>query len=338
MPKELTHCLFADETLARHGGSLEAMLAPLRSLYHLGAVAVDSYFYASVWPGSDPSLPEWGDLIHGAEGNNTANLPLRLLLEARGEPDPTRRAERTAFAAGILTHMAMDATLHPYVYHVTGDYYAPDAKLRQDAQIRHRSLESWLDWRLLERAGLSPRASRIWPAIDRAGDAVDRCLTDYARAVDVTFGRGPPSLTALRRGYRVQRLTHALIPHRLVARAMVALDRLLKGRLTDYVALFYPWAGGTPPRAMFDFESFIHPVTGERLSGGMDLLIERARLLGESYLAAVENFVLGNGDEMAFRSVVRGVSLDFGLIGVRAGAGRHFATLGIEELWPGKTA
>lgn len=338
MPKELTHCIFADRALAafaRQGEGATAFAALLdrqRGALHLGAVMVDSYFYALHVPGLEKPFAEIGDVIHGATGEDTSRLPLAMLEAARATGDEARREERLAFAAGFLTHVAMDSVLHPFVYNVTGNYYAPDPRAREGAMARHRLLEGWLDLRMLVTVGLDRWNNGFFQrlrALPRLGELRDF----YAAATDMALGQTAPAGPVLARGWAIQSLANRLFPITAFVRAVAWLNRCLGRPFDAYVSLCYDWRGGNVPKEIVDFETFRHPVSGERIAGGIDRLFDRAEARAVDYLGAAAAFAAGGSVE-DFRRTVTGLSLDFGLVGSKSAEARHFDLIDDARLWP----
>ena len=338
MPKELTHCLFADRALAAYeaapgaDSAFAALLRRRRVPLHMGAVMVDTYFYALHAPPFERPFPTFGDMIHGAGGEDTARLPLAMLEAARMTVDRDLREERLAFAAGFLTHVALDSVMHPFVYNVTGNYYALDPRARDGAMTRHRLLEAWLDLHVLGEAGLDPRTNTLFEAIRRAPSG-PRLRTFYAAATDLVFGQSSPAAWALARGWAVQSFANRIFPIRPIVRALAWLNRRLGRRLDPYLSLCYDWKDGSIPREILDFAAFRHPITGETREGGIARLLGEAGARARDYLSAAGAFA-ASGDIAAFRQVVVGLSLDFGIPGSKSADATHFDLIPDARLWP----
>jgi len=338
VPKELTHCLFADRALAAYGAASGAnpafadLLRRRRVPLHMGAVMVDSYFYALRAPPFEAPFPAFGDKIHGAGGEDTARLPLAMLEAARATEDRDRREERLAFAAGFLTHVALDSVLHPFVYNVTGNYYATDPKARDGAMTRHRLLESWLDLHVLGAAGLDVGTNGLFEAIRRSPSG-PHLRTFYAAATDLALGLPTPAAPALARGWALQSFANRIFPRRPIVRALAWLNRRLDRRFDPYLSLCYDWKDGRVPAEIVDFGAFRHPITGERCEGGIARLLGDAEARARDYLSATADFAAGGSVE-AFRRVVTGLSLDFGMLGSRSADATHFDLIPDVRLWP----
>lgn len=128
MPKEVSHRILAD-TGAQYlqeeleGGRAEtldtfhAALGSFPHLFRFASTCPDTIFYFAFLPcsGESRKLPERS---HGASGPGSfAWIPrFRQLMAEAGEESDTSLMLR-AFAAGILSHLAADHSIHPVVRH-----------------------------------------------------------------------------------------------------------------------------------------------------------------------------------------------------------------------------
>jgi len=88
------------------------------------------------------ALLELPQRLHGAHGEDTYEL---LRVYAPHMYSMRSMALPTAVFVGLAAHIFADATLHPLVYHFTGNYYDADPVRRTTAIRRHRTLETLLD-------------------------------------------------------------------------------------------------------------------------------------------------------------------------------------------------
>lgn len=336
MGKELSHIFCAAEAAAGlthsvHG--LAGLLSRTPQAYHFGAIAADTFFYAVQLPG-EPKRPHCcGDLIHGAEGNDTSapiQAMFRALREAPGDP---LFDEKAAFLCGFLSHVALDTILHPYVYHVSGNYYAECPSARREAQVRHRLIESWLDLHLLQRHSLDSARCTFLVDIRRNG-AVNRELLRFLfSACEHALGVDARAYNDLLRGYRVQMALNAVFGNTLLRSTVRWADRLLDGRMSTFLALFYPHDEGRIPRDIVDFSSYRHPVTGEELSGGFSTLWEQAVARSGEFLATAEEALFSQGDGAEVGHILPGYNFSTGLVGVPIRDAVYYNCISLERLW-----
>jgi hypothetical protein len=336
MGKELSHIFCAQQAAARRaavGGQLHNLLASAPHAYHFGAIAADTFFYAVRLPGEPARSGCCGDLVHGADGNDTSAPVHEMLKALREAPDDPLFAEKTAFVSGFLTHVALDTSLHPYVYHVSGNYYADCPVTRREAQVRHRLIESWLDLHMLQQNSLDLGRCNFLRDI-RRNEAVNRELLQFffsacARVLPLV----PAAFSDLLRGYRVQMTLNTAFGNAAIGAMVRRLDRLLAGRMSAFLALFYPWDDGPVPRDIVEFSSYRHPVTGEERFGGFAIIWEEALTRAEGFLDAAEAFLFAGQDDALFLEEVRGYNFSTGLVGVPIRDAIHYNCIPLELLW-----
>jgi hypothetical protein len=337
VPKELTHIVFADKVAAalpgRGRGRLAGRLDRSRDLYRFGAIAPDTLFYEVLLPGLDRAYRPWGDLIHGEEGEDTGRPIVELLSRLRAGAQGCDADGVLAFACGFLTHMALDATFHPWVYSVSGQYYDPDPAAQADARARHRLVEAWLD---LWVAGREPGGAGSGDPAPRSatnGPANSEVLDAYGRAFRAAWRIDADVCAYLRRFYRVQVRLVLLFPKAGLARRLAALDRASRGRMTAFVALFHPPADAPVPDRIGGLRGFVHPVTGDWVAGGLEAMFGRAETLALGWLEAADAFLEG-GSRSDLAAALGGLSLNLGLPDCPTSAARYFDPLPLEVLWP----
>lgn len=337
MGKEISHILCAEQTFqALEGSAGGAFLSLLRDnarAYHFGSIAADTFFYSVGIPFVSKNNACCGDMIHGAGGSDTARPVHEMLKALRDAPNDPLFGEKAAFASGFLTHIALDSILHPYVYHVSGNYYADCPIERQQARVRHRLIEAWLDLQLL-RQNSRDLAGCTWLADIRRNRVVNgELLRFFFAACEKSLEIESSCLQDLMRGYRVQMALNAAFGREPVARLVRRADRILAGRLGTFHALFYPWGQSEIPREIIHFDSFLHPVTGEKRQGGFQALWSEALERSGNSLVSLERFLFSGGDDDEFRSSVPGYNLCTGLVGVSIRDAVHFDCIPVERLW-----
>jgi hypothetical protein len=338
MGKEISHILCAEQTSqALEGSAGSAFLSLLRDnarAYHFGSIAADTFFYSVRIPFISKNIPCCGDMIHGAGGSDTIRPVHEMLKLLRDAPNDPLFGAKAAFAGGFLTHIALDSILHPYVYHVSGDYYADCPVERRQARIRHRLVEAWLDLHLLRQTSRD-LAGCSWLRDIRRNSVVNgELLRFFFTASEKALDIEPTCLHDLERGYRVQMALNAAFGNAPVARLVRRADRLLAGRLGTFHALFYPWGRSEIPRDLIQFDSYLHPVTGEKREGGFQALWREALERSEIFLASLERFLFAGGDDDDLRSSVQGYNLCTGLVGVSMKGAVHYDCIPLERLLP----
>lgn len=185
MPKEITHCLFAEQAVRAlassqfprrrtTGREIQRLFGYQREALLFGAVAPDIFYYDIALPWQKSGLANgavWGDLLHGVHGEDTLKH-VREMLHVLRNPEqqapltggrPLAKDEHSLlvlFVLGYLAHVALDTLLHPFVYYYSGNYFAARVAEKQRAEARHRAIETVYDLWNLERFGTTLRQFR----------------------------------------------------------------------------------------------------------------------------------------------------------------------------------
>jgi hypothetical protein len=340
MPKELTHILFADALLDDLGQTdLASLLGRHRPILHFGSIATDTLYYEVTFPIIDHEYAHWGEIIHGGQGEDTGAPIREMLRRLQNRPPSAEDDARFAFVCGFLSHMALDIVFHPWVYAVTGPYYDPDPDKQADSQMSHRLVESWLDLLMLRRFEKTPDNFHPLKAIRASRRTNLDCLDFFADSFKIAWRIEGDVGHYLRRFYTVQILLGRLFPSPTAATAVAFMNRLSKGRLRAFTALFYPTRSEHLPAGLFEFQSFRHPVTGQTIESTLDQLWNEARDLGTRLLMTAANIRAGE-DPASLDTVLGGRSLNIGLSKTPSNRAIHFDIFPVERMWgyPGPAA
>lgn len=328
MPKEITHVIFSDKTLKNldKNNKLFNSISSNLDFYHLGAIAVDSFYYNIKIPFIDKDFHQWGDLVHGADGNDTA-LAFRncatYLKENKNEPNFDKKI---SFICGFLTHMAMDINFHPYVYYFSGNYYDGEYSKKVDAMMRHRLIESWIDLYILDKNNIDLNEF----------DSIDKIEKNQAENYQMfrflcgffakAWNTDKDLFPSFKRGYHIQMfLNNVLVKNKSIFSFFRTLNDVFDNKLRDYLALFYPEKFQEMPDFIVNFDKYKHPVTGEIFHGTVDGLFNNAIELSTSFLTAINDYVFEDLEKTAFDHILKGYSLDVGLEGVNVEKVKYFS-------------
>jgi hypothetical protein len=336
MPKELTHILFADVLLDDLGGmghnDLASFLERHRSILHFGSIATDTLYYEVTFPIIDRNYAHWGEIIHGGRGEDTGTPIREMLRRLQNRPPNAEDDARFAFVCGFLSHMALDIVFHPWVYAVTGPYYGPDPDKQADSQMSHRLVESWLDLLMLRRFEKTPNNFDPLKAIRTNSMTNLDCLNFFAESFKTAWRIEGDVGRYLRRFYAVQMLLGQLFPSETATKAVAFVNRLFKGRLRAFMALFYPTRPERIPTGLFEFQNFRHPVTGRTINSNLDQLWNEARELGTRLLITAANIRAGEAPA-SLDTVLQGRSLNIGLSETSSDLAIHFDIFPVERMW-----
>jgi hypothetical protein len=270
MPKELIHFKIAETTAARLAGTrFEPCLRHCPAGLLLGSVLHDVFFYAAL-PRALP-MAKVGHRIHGAGGEDTYAL---LRLQARRAAAGPERNLPATLLIGLAAHLEADTVMHPMVWHLTGDYYAPTPKEKSLARQRHRALESLMDMvacpEMLGRPlylvrnqvlSLGPALFDALPVdglADMAGIAPARAASALSSALGL-FGR-----------------LQGLFPRRGLARTLHAASPWLPNAAREIAALFYAPHWLAQAGLVEGAIRWADPLSGEPQESTLALLMERA--------------------------------------------------------------
>lgn len=145
MPREIAHFLAVDHVVEN--------LPELKAIVDSRKLGLEALYLGSITPDSPYYLPTKGaeqiaEYIHGRSGNDTFCL-LRSLLEKANKGEEKVDPLLDLFVIGIFTHIVMDAVMHPLVNLLSGNYYDSNLEARKHARTLHRTLETDLDYYLL---------------------------------------------------------------------------------------------------------------------------------------------------------------------------------------------
>lgn len=276
MPKEVTHMLLAEKTLAYFGScgdkgqDIANLLQSNKEAFLLGAASPDIFFYdiPLVWEKKGGLRgSKWGDALHGTEGQHTmacvyamAEILRKGELESQLGHILTQRQKDMllAFAMGYLTHVALDTLLHPPVYYFAGNYYDSNRKLKKESETRHRVLESLLDLWLLEQEGLSLRDYAFPRKVRLSSKSFRLVVFFYTLALRLAYGdknepqetkffhpyrhslKKDPLSAVVRRSFRKQYIFNQFFQNSVVARLCFWVNRHQRDAWGEYTALYYP--------------------------------------------------------------------------------------------------
>ena len=167
MPAYLTHKEAGDRVL-------EAVSVPHKAAFLLGCQGPDMLFFHNYQPWRrDKTMFALGVSMHNGD---TRALLKHLIGFVRGY-EGVDRDELASYAAGFLTHYAVDKNTHPFVYGKTGE---------DDAW--HQALEyMWDSYTAIECWGIEPSKYSIGPEV-MYGEIGPGICEWYCRVADELYG------------------------------------------------------------------------------------------------------------------------------------------------------
>ncbi|MFN8579110.1 MAG: zinc dependent phospholipase C family protein [Candidatus Sericytochromatia bacterium] len=346
MPKEITHIVFADHTLKEiEKTKLHSYLLNSKDNYHFGALAVDSFYYNLEIPFIDKNFFQWGDLVHGAEGNNPFLPIYEALKEIKSIYSKSKEEEkylspikkqiikrykkyndvnqRISFICGYLTHCALDINFHPYVYYFSGNYYDPNKEESINVQMRHRIIEGWLDYYLIKENSDTYNTDSTFYAF--RDDITNLKLLDFIsyHFANTWYGEKSNIYNSLTRGYFIQKSLNSIFDNKKIKNSAKTLNTISKNKLRGYLALFYP-DNFEIPDFIINFKSYKNPVTGDLYNSNFNDLWLQSLKLSKDFLEAVNEFIFNDNENILY-DVIKGYSLDVGLIETNVKEVKYFS-------------
>jgi hypothetical protein len=317
MPKEIVHWMVAARAAdLLSDGPFGPALSRCPGGLRLGSVYHDALFYLrGDHPEGMKNLPH---RLHGSHGEDSFDL-LRLqaahLHARKNEPLPT------AFFVGLASHIFADATLHPLIYYLTGNYYDTDEKRRTGAVRRHRALECLLD--MLAAGGPEEVRDQSLRALLNGleGPPALACPPEsLARLAGCGVGAAQKAMEAALDTYCTMQ---SLCRMPVLAGLLRDFSGFLPGSLREIAALFYAPQLYEQKGAVEGRLSYRNPATGDRYTGSLAELMELSARRTAAFCAAQARSLAVSG---TLKDEGAGPSLDMGLPGVPVTQARYFAS------------
>ena len=330
MPKEINHIFFADQSLAelkKTGESLFfSLLEKELSFFHFGSIATDTFYYSLKIPFFEKNYFQWGDLVHGAEGNDTSISLINALTYLKNNKNDPDFTKKLAFIAGFFTHFTMDVNFHPFVYYFSGNYYDEEPSERVNAAMRHRIIEGWMDLHILNNNKVLLHEFEAINHIHANKEDNFKMLEFIAKFYSETWETKVDIFKFLKKGYFIQMLLNKVFfKNKTLFDLARTLNDIFDDKLRGHLALFYPKDFEKMPNYIVNFDKFQHPVTGEEFNGSLDDIWNNSLKLSLSFLTAIEKYVFTNSSLEELKKVIKGYSLDVGLEGVKVHDVKYFS-------------
>lgn len=316
MPKDLIHFTVAEQTAALLEDTPYAShLALEHEGMLLGSVFHDALFYA-VFPGGK-HLESLAHTLHGTKGEDSFDLvhiQAKHILEAADPSLPI------AIMVGIISHMFSDVTMHPMVWHFSGDYYAKDSESRSLSRQRHRALEALMDMVACpEKVGNPDYAIRN--LLKRSPNLLDRGLPLQQLAFNA---RLPVNKTKqhTHAAWTLFALLQWAFPHKRLAQTLWKYRPHIPQAAAEIASLFYaPQLLEQADQLRGDIE-FKHPVSGVSKSASLTYLIQTAAQKAAEFCREIGP-ALFQGAKL---EIPHGPSLETGAAGQPTTDMRYFAS------------
>lgn len=276
MPKEITHCLFAEkafQTLDINSPKADEIKNTHRKrpqALFFGSIAPDLFYYdiSLPWQKKTASGGEFlSDLIHGAHGEDSlAHVREMLCILKTPQMQTPLNGKRalheeeirllTLFTMGYLSHVALDTLLHPAVYYLSGNYYASDSQEKACVETRHRVVETVYDLYNLDRFQISLSRFNLNRRISLPKKMRHLILGFFSLSILQAWpeigaklsGTGVipqniqthPLFEIAKRSYKKQVFCNKLFQQRVFVKGGLAANRFKANKLAQWSSLLYP--------------------------------------------------------------------------------------------------
>ena len=187
MPGFITHYICGQAIFKNLDPDAQKMIMPHSQFYNIGTQGPDIFFY--YLPGLlRRRLRDIGIQMHKhLFGNFIARMIDILMTEQLPEQ---KRDLLFSYTSGFLTHYALDATAHPYVYSKTGVRQKGDKARAIKYSVSHRKFETAIDVLMLNlMSSKKPSDYKLWELIRVDSDPAQIVGGAMSAAIRETYSR-----------------------------------------------------------------------------------------------------------------------------------------------------
>ena len=187
MPGFITHYISGQAALKTVNPEAQKVILSYQQFYNIGTQGPDIFFYYI--PGLlKRHLRDIGIQMHKHHfGDFIASMIDIMLIEQL--PEYTRNL-LFAYISGFLTHYALDATAHPYVYSKTGIRQKGDKAKAIKYSVNHRKFETAIDVLMLDlMSSKKPSDYKLWELIRVDHDPAQLVARAMSASIRETYDR-----------------------------------------------------------------------------------------------------------------------------------------------------
>ncbi|MCL1986716.1 MAG: zinc dependent phospholipase C family protein [Firmicutes bacterium] len=191
MPGFITHYICGQAALKAADQNVQKIIKPYEQFYNIGTQGPDIFFYYIPGLVFKPTLRDIGiHMHHHSFGDFMTNMLDTLFADEILANVKTRNLI-FAYISGFLTHYALDAVAHPYVYSQTGIRKKTDkASVKIKYSVDHRKFETAIDSIMLNSlASKTPTNSKLWQLIKVDKNPANIIAETVSSAVSESYSR-----------------------------------------------------------------------------------------------------------------------------------------------------
>ena len=163
MPGFITHYICGQAALSATIPDVQKMIRPYQQFFNIGTQGPDIFFYYLPGLLKKHSRSIGGQMHKHQFGGFISHMIDIMMIERL--PDTTRSL-LFSYISGFLTHYALDATAHPYVYSKTGVRKKGDKTKAIKYSVDHRKFETAIDVLMLDlMSSKKPSDYNLWELI-----------------------------------------------------------------------------------------------------------------------------------------------------------------------------
>ncbi|MCL2399215.1 MAG: zinc dependent phospholipase C family protein [Defluviitaleaceae bacterium] len=187
MPGFITHYICGQAVLNTVSSDTQKMIRPYQQFYNIGTQGPDIFFY--YLPGLlKKNTRDIGIQMHKHHFGAFISHMIDYMLQDNLPEDA--RSLMLAYISGFLTHYALDATAHPYVYSKTGMRKKGDKAKAIKYSVNHRKFETAIDVLMLElMSSKKPSDYKLWELIQVAHDPAQVVATAMSSSISKAYDR-----------------------------------------------------------------------------------------------------------------------------------------------------
>ncbi len=163
MPGLITHFICGDVCIKRlKNNELKNMLIKNRQIFNVGTQGPDIFFYYIPCL-YKKSIYMLGNTLHKSKIGTFFSSLINFIDEIENKNEKQTAA---SYLAGYLTHYALDANTHPYIYYKSGFKVQGDKTKKIRYSVNHRNFETNIDILMLKLiSSKKPSDKKLWEFI-----------------------------------------------------------------------------------------------------------------------------------------------------------------------------
>ena len=187
MPGFITHYICGQAILKNANPKAQELVKSNQQFYNIGTQGPDIFFYYI--PGLlKRHLRDIGIQMHKHHFGDFMHHMTDIMLKENLPSEA--KSLLFAYIGGFLTHYALDATAHPYVYSQTGIRKKGDKAKAIKYSVNHRKFETAIDVLMLDlMSSKKPSDYKLWELINVDYDPAQIVAAALSSSIQGTYGR-----------------------------------------------------------------------------------------------------------------------------------------------------